>query len=558
MANITYAILAILPLVAWYLYVQARRWRFKKYAHIPHLPSSFALGHLKFIAEGFKKLGDSRRHGDYVFGDMIKAAGNPQILMVDLRPVNYAMVLVASHDIAEQITRTSKLYPYSVTKSPTIQISYQHLVGAKSILTLEGEEWKTFRKRFNLGFAPQHLLTLLPQIVKKTSDFMSRLDSLAESGVEFDMEPLCTDLTFDIIGAIVMNVDFEAQGEHIRSNNIVKHYRNLIETFSDTGRLWLWLNVPIRIRRIIASMQADRAIKKAVKQQFAEIKAAQRKATKQTKDRSVLALALEDIDVLTSDTLQSITDQVKTFLFAGHDTTSILLQRLFYVLSIHPKCLATLRAEHDAIFGDADPQEVFLARPDETIRALSYTSACIKEALRLWPPAGTARRAEPGSGFKVRLENGEEVCLDGAVLYLCQYLIQRDPKVYGETANQFIPERWLGDTDTSAANKDEAGHEAGESKIPISAWRAFERGPRNCIGQELANLEARVILACVIRRYDFIKVGAGAIKVDEKGEPVMDIKGVYETTSELFSSMQVTSKPFDKTRMRIKMHHKDN
>jgi cytochrome P450 len=257
--------------------------------------------------------------------------------------------------------------------------------------------------------------------------------------------------------------------------------------------------------------------------------------TKETKDRSVLALALKDTDVLTSDILQMTADQVKSFLFAGHDTTSILLQRLFYALSLHPKCLAAIREEHEAIFGDRHPQQVLLARPDETIKALSYTSACIKEALRLWPPAGSARYAIPGKGFKLRLENGEEICVDGTVLYLCQYLIQRDPKVYGETANDFIPERWLGDTDTSSANKDEAGHQTGASNIPISAWRPFERGPRNCIGQELANLEARVVLACVMRRYDFIKVGAGEVVVDEKGEPVLDEKGAYKPKSELFN-----------------------
>jgi hypothetical protein len=63
MANITYAVLAILPAVVWYLYAQLRQWRFKKYSHIPNcLPQSLPLGHLKLIADGFKKIGDSRAH----------------------------------------------------------------------------------------------------------------------------------------------------------------------------------------------------------------------------------------------------------------------------------------------------------------------------------------------------------------------------------------------------------------------------------------------------------------------------------------------------------------
>jgi hypothetical protein len=107
--------------------------------------------------------------------------------------------------------------------------------------------------------------------------------------------------------------------------------------------------------------------------------------------------------------------------------------------------------------------------------------------------------------------------------------------VYGETANDFVPERWVGDSDTSSTPTEDDGSTTGESKIPISAWRAFERGPRNCIGQELANMEARVILACIMRRYDFVKVGLGEVETDEAGQPIMDQKGRYRTKSELIN-----------------------
>ena len=221
------------------------------------------------------------------------------------------------------------------------------------------------------------------------------------------------------------------------------------------------------------------------------------------------------------------------FRFAGHDTTSILTQRLIYALSVHPTCLDKIRAEHDAIFRDEDPREVFLTRPDETMKALAYTSACIKEALRLWPPAATARMSH--NGLKIRTTEGEEVCLDDCVLYLIQHIIHRDRRVYGETADDFVPERWVDDVDTSSATGDADGSATGASKIPISSWRPFERGPRNCIGQELANLEARVIMACVMRRYDFVKVGVGEVETDEKGQPLVDEKGKFRTKSELLS-----------------------
>jgi cytochrome P450 len=103
---------------------------------------------------------------------------------------------------------------------------------------------------------------------------------------------------------------------------------------------------------------------------------------------------------------------------------------------------------------------------------------------------------EPGTHFTVHTSTGE-YSLDNLNIYNCITMIQRDPEVYGDTADDFIPERWLGDA---------------SAQIPTSAWRAFERGPRNCIGQELATIEARIVVALVARRYDFVKVYALGIE----------------------------------------------
>jgi len=63
MVNTQYAILAVLPVVVWFLSSQIYNWRFKKFNHIPQYSQrSLLLGHLKAVAEGFKRLGDSRRH----------------------------------------------------------------------------------------------------------------------------------------------------------------------------------------------------------------------------------------------------------------------------------------------------------------------------------------------------------------------------------------------------------------------------------------------------------------------------------------------------------------
>ena len=62
MANVVYAAAAVLPIIAYVIYLQLYNWRFKKYKHIPQLSNSLLIGHLPHIAKGFKRLGDARRH----------------------------------------------------------------------------------------------------------------------------------------------------------------------------------------------------------------------------------------------------------------------------------------------------------------------------------------------------------------------------------------------------------------------------------------------------------------------------------------------------------------
>ncbi|KAL1645613.1 hypothetical protein SLS61_008173 [Didymella pomorum] len=399
----------------------------------------------------------------------------------------------------------------------------------------------------------QHIVTMLPVLIDKTAIFIEKMDAIARSGAITELDSYCVNLTFDIICQVITNVDVHAQEEGL-THELIASFRLLLDTYiSGTGLGLAALNPYIQLKRYRYSRRMDAALFKIIKEKFENIQQSRNTEDKtSSKDRSVLALALRDVEILTPDVSQLIADQCKTFLFAGHDTTSILLQRLFYALSIDPPRLAKIREEHDSLFGPEDPQTVFLAKPDEILKGLPYTSACIKEALRLWPPAATARMTH--DDFRIRTKEGDDVLVDKCVIYPMQHLIHRDPDVYGPTANDFVPERWIGDSDTSAAtNADMSGTSTPTGNIPASAWRPFERGPRNCIGQELANLEARVILACVMRRYDFVKVGVGEVDTDDTGKPMVDESGRYKTKSELISTMSVTSKPIDKTRMIVRL-----
>lgn len=325
----------------------------------------------------------------------------------------------------------------------------------------------------------------------------------------------------------IMDKDFAAQRPRDQRSELINLYLDLLDSYrllEDTP-VANWLIHPIAVyRQKQLGKRIDPMIAQIVRDKHAELRSGGKAS------RSVLSLSLADVEEWTPEMVQQTVDSLKTFLFAGHDTTSILLQWSFYELERSPRVAAALCAELDELFGpNPDPRavmDVLVQRGEEVMRRMVYTSAFIKEILRLYPPAGSARYAPPGSNFFVTCRDGRRLCLDGMVIYLCATLVQRDPEVYGPTADEFLPERWLTDG--------EDGEKGGGGKIAASAWRPFERGPRNCIGQELANIESKIILACVARRYEFVKVGLGAIKRDEKGERVVK-NGKCVAETELYS-----------------------
>ncbi|KAK2603647.1 hypothetical protein QQS21_004120 [Conoideocrella luteorostrata] len=495
--------------------------RFQQHAHFPQHPASLVFGHLKAFGD-FIKRNKPDAHADLAIVAMNRALGRPSLMFLDLRPINDPMVVVGSHEIADQLTKASNIFPTSPPKSSRSLQRLLYVTGHTSIFSQYGEEWKLLRKRFNPGFAPQHLVTFVPDILDKGLVFLGHLDSLCNSGASFPLVSLTTRLTFDVIGKVIMETDLHAQhSSKEKQGELIHLFEALLDAYQGEHlNLPWWLTIRRVRKRAALANRINGLLHAIIRRKFAEL----HERGLDTKAQSVLALSLQGIPALTDSIVDETCDQLRTFLFAGHDTTSILLSWVFYELSRTPHALQAVRNELDCHLGhDASPMAVraqLLGRED-LVQQMPYISAVIKEALRLHPPGGTARVIPPGSGFSVRMPDGTQQCLDGLLVYNCQSIIHTDPAVFGDTADNFVPERWLA-SDAATA-------------IPAGAWRAFERGPRNCIGQDLANIEARVIIALVARRYDFVKVGLGAVALDASDRPCLDEKGQLQVTEELYN-----------------------
>ncbi|KAI0151833.1 cytochrome P450 [Xylariaceae sp. FL1272] len=525
-------LLVVITVLLTWAYSRLSYHRFKQYAYFPQVQSNLIWGHLKAMGE-LTRQAKPAAHVDMIFEQMWSSIGRPPVMLVDLRPLSAPLALITSHEVAEQITKSTKDFPTSAPKSSTADYM-DPMIGSTSMLRISGNHWKESRKMYNPGFSPKFLSSLLPLILEEMKPFLSYLDQYAASGESFSLDHLLANLTFDIIGAAVMGVGLQAQDPSNRGE-LVKKFEALGQTFwGDTVNFPWWLAPIVTAKRTRLSRQLNHLVDDIIKQQYHKAK----RDTHQVE--SIMSLGFKDAESLTPDLLSNISDQVKTFLFAGQDTNSTTLQWAFYELSRTPRARKAICEELDAILGpERNPYKIckLIAREKESVfPRMHYVNAVIKETLRLHPPAGTARMTTPGTGFTVHTPTGEEYCLDGLVMYMPQSIIHRNPEVFGDNADHWIPERWLDD-----------------NKYPPGSYRPFERGPRNCIGVELANLEARIIIAVVTRNYEFTKIGLGASALDEKGLPMLNEHGQCEVESNLYNTRRITAKPVDATVMKVKI-----
>jgi hypothetical protein len=179
--------------------------------------------------------------------------------------------------------------------------------------------------------------------------------------------------------------------------------------------------------------------------------------------------------------------QIRLFVFAGHDSTASTICYVFYFLSKHPEVLKRLRAEHDEVLGK-DPAAAGskITADPRLVNNLTYTLAVIKEAMRLFPPAGASR--EGAAGVNVTDDAGNACPTEGTILWILHPEVHTWNK-YWVRGDEFLPERWTVPRD----------HELHPRP---GTWRPFEVGPRNCIAQAMVLVELRVILACLVRSFD--------------------------------------------------------
>jgi len=226
-----------------------------------------------------------------------------------------------------------------------------------------------------------------------------------------------------------------------------------------------WLPTP-------ANMRARRAIRRLDDVVYRMIGARRRDAEDRGDLLSIL-LQARDADDGATMTDRQVRDEVMTLFMAGHETTAVALSWTWFLLAQHPEVEARLAEELRDVLGGREAAV-------SDLPALRYTEMVVTESMRLYPPAyGMGRQAVRGT------EVAGHPVAPGTVVILPTWVVHRDGRWY-EDAEAFRPERWA---DNLAR------------RLPRFAYFPFGGGPRQCIGNAFAMMEAILIVATIARRF---------------------------------------------------------
>jgi cytochrome P450 len=338
------------------------------------------------------------------------------------------------------------------------------------LLASEGDFWLRQRRLMQPPFHRQRLAAY-GQVI---SEHSQRVLATWRDGERRDISADMMGLTLSIVVRCLFGLEVEdraASGVGPALARVIDHFTKL-QTLIVPG----WVPTPENLGYRAALRELYRIVDGIIHQR--------RQAGGDMGDLLSMLLQVQDEDgSRMSD--QQIRDEALTLMLAGHETTAITLTFCWDLLARHPEAEAALHQELASVLGGRAPTV-------EDLPALPFTEGVVRESLRLFPPAWSLSR-----------ESVEEDELAGwhipagAAVWVNPWTVHRDPRFYEEPL-AFRPERWA---------------DGLERRLPRFAWFPFGGGPRLCIGQSFAMMEARLALATLARDFRLERTSEDEVKL---------------------------------------------
>ncbi|KFZ16407.1 hypothetical protein V502_05114 [Pseudogymnoascus sp. VKM F-4520 (FW-2644)] len=481
----------LLQFAVWAFYSVLLKHRLSPMRHLPG-PKNNRLLMGQFDALFTERLGGPQRR-------WVRTIPNDGIIRF-LGIFNRERLLITSPKALSEVLTTKS---YDFVKPYEFSLGISRLLGI-GVLLAEGDEHKFQRKNLTPAFAFRHVKSLFPTFWSKAVEVLLAIDdeikntagspppeAAVDAGVSRDVK-LDSDqaivsvgqwfdrVTLDIIGVSGMGQDFNAIADS--TGDLHQAY---VRAFRPSRQATIMQMLSMFIPNVIVRnlpLKHNKEVNKSIRVirdicQGLIIKKRERLANGLAADTDILSVALES-GAFTNDQL---TDQLMTFLAAGHDTTATAMIWATYLLSLHPAKQTRLRAEVRASLPSPDSGASITAAD---IERLPYLNAVCAEVLRHHSPVPlTLREANVDTTIQgVRVPKG-------TMLYLVAWATNRDPKLWGADADEFDPERWLRDASGGAETN--------------YALLTFLHGPRSCIGEKFARAEFACLVAAFVGRFEF-------------------------------------------------------
>ncbi len=335
----------------------------------------------------------------------------------------------------------------------------------QGLLTSEGEFWRRQRKLAQPGFQREAIERYGAVMVEHAANLRASWIDDQVRDVHDDM----MSLTLAIVARTLFDAEVTGEAGDVGEalDVMMRYYLNPLKWF--------------RIRELLPTKQ-NRDFRRAVRrvdEVIYGIIGRRRTAGLDKGDLLSRLLAARD-DEGARMTDRQLRDECVTLFLAGHETTALTLTYALHLLAQHPEVEAQLQVELADVLGSRLPTAADLSR-------LEVTTQVVRESMRLYPPAWAIGREaiEP-------FELGGYPVARGTQLLISQWVLHRDPRFFDDPES-FRPDRWSGDL---------------LRRLPRGAYIPFGDGPRVCIGNHFAMMEAVLILATLLQTHS-VRLVAG-------------------------------------------------